>query len=68
MSAASKEYLIRVVQKLLDCEGSEEEQSILLNELKSKIADPMISDYIYWHSPSLTAVEVVEKALDYKPF
>ncbi|PSV98000.1 hypothetical protein [Photobacterium lipolyticum] len=61
----TKEYLIELVQQLMDCSGSEEELDEILVKVKSMVVDPYISDYIYWSD--LSAEEVVEKALSYKP-
>jgi len=61
----TKKYLIELVQQLMDCSGSEEELDEILVKVKSMVVDPYISDYIYWSD--LSAEEVVEKALSYKP-
>ena len=61
----TKKYLIELVQQLMDCSGSEEELDEILVKVKSLVVDPYISDYIYWSD--LSAEEVAEKALSYKP-
>ncbi len=61
----SREDLIKMVEQLLDCEGTEEEIDSLLSEIQNSVIDPSICDYIYYDE--LTVEEIVDKALSYKP-
>ncbi|WP_255285578.1 hypothetical protein [Bacillus wiedmannii] len=56
-----------MVQKLMDTEGEEWELAIWLDMVKSSVIDPKISDYIFWSDEELTAREIIDKALAYKP-
>ena len=57
--------LIEVVRKIMNCEGSEEEQDDLLKVLEGNVLDPRVSYYIFYEDN--TPEEVVDKALAYKP-
>ena len=61
----SREDLIELVDKIMRCEGTEEEQDELLELLERNILDPEVSNYIFFEDN--TPEEVVEKALAYKP-
>ena len=63
----NKEELVSLVQKIMDVEGAEKEQDELMVLLEKNILDPQVSNYIFWNKPELTAIEVIEKALKYKP-
>ena len=64
-----KEDLVELVRKILAAEGSEEEQDEMLNTLERNVPDPNVSDLIYYppEGKQLTAEEIVERALRYKP-
>jgi hypothetical protein len=57
--------LIKLVEKILDCEGTEEEVDEMIFKLEQNVIDPDISDYIYYDD--LTPEQIVDKALAYKP-
>ncbi len=57
--------LIEIVEKIMRCEGTEEDQDHLLELLEQNVADPNVSRYIFYEEN--TAEEVVDKALAYKP-
>lgn len=61
----TKNKLIELVQSIQKCEGTEEEINANLKLLKQNIIAPEVSNYIFWED--LSAEEVVEKALKYKP-
>ncbi|MBJ8206448.1 e9imm peptide, partial [Bacillus cereus] len=63
----NKEELVTLVQKLMDMEGEEWEQAIWLDMVESSVIDPKIGDYIFWSDDELTAREIIDKALAYKP-
>ncbi|MCQ6356988.1 e9imm peptide [Bacillus sp. S4] len=63
----NKEELVTLVQKLMDTEGEEWEQAIWLDMVESSVIDPKIGDYIFWGDDELTAREIIDKALAYKP-
>lgn len=61
--------LITLVQRIIDAEGTEEEQDEMLLLLKASVPDPKVSDLIYYpHAgQDLSAEEIVDRALAYKP-
>ena len=61
----SKEELIELVEKIMKCEGTEEEVDNMLYVLKKNVIDPEVTNYIFYEEN--TPEEVVEKALAYKP-
>lgn len=67
MTMKSREELIHMVQQLIDADLPEEEEDQLVEELKSSVLHPRITDLIYYNTPKLTAEEVVDRALTYRP-
>ena len=63
----SREELIVLVKKIMEAAGTEEEHQNNINLLRQQVADPKVTDYIYWSKKEMTAEEVVDKALQYKP-
>lgn len=61
----SKEELIELVEKIMKCEGTEEEVDNMIAVLKKNVIDPDVTNYIFYEEN--TPEEVVEKALAYKP-
>jgi len=66
----NKEELTEIAKKIINLEtASEEEEEDLLELFANNVPDPNFSDYFFeaeW--AGLTAEEIVEKALSYKPF
>jgi len=56
-----------MVQLLIDADLPEEEEDQIIDELKSCVLHPRVTDLIYYNTPKLTAEEVVERALAYRP-
>ena len=65
----TKEELIEIVQKIMDCDGTEEEIDALICLLEENMADPKVSDYIFYpeDGQELSAIAIIEKALAYQP-
>lgn len=63
----SKEEMINIVNRIIDIEGEEYEIDNLIFILKNAVNDPNVTDYIYYSEDELTAEQIVEKALSYKP-
>ena len=65
----NREQLILLVQKILQAEGSEEEQDRMLVELKENVPHPEVSDLIYFppDGRDLGPEEIVDMALSYRP-
>lgn len=67
MLRKSRQELVQVVQQLIDAALPEDEEDRLLGELKGSVLYPRVSDLIYYSDPPLTAEEVVDQALAYRP-
>jgi len=63
-----REELVFLVQKIMNCEfQTEEEDDLLIEQVINGVIDPEISDYIFWSDEEMTAEQIVDKALSYKP-
>lgn len=61
----TREELISLVEKIMKCQGSEEEIDEMIMLLQKNVPDPEVTNYIFYEEN--TPVEVVDKALAYKP-
>ncbi len=61
------EGLIQLVEKIIKVQGTEEEIDKMLDILQSNVPYRGVSDLIYWNEDNLTAEQIVDKALSYKP-
>ncbi|MCP4529092.1 MAG: hypothetical protein GY833_24750 [Aestuariibacter sp.] len=68
----TREYLCKLVAKILNVEGNEEEIVAWVNRFQRNVPHPEASGLIFWpnkyglgNNPS--AEEIVDKALSYKP-
>lgn len=62
----TKDELVILVQKIIDAKCSEEEELEILDILERNVPYPGIQDLIF-SLENLTAEEVIEEALKYKP-
>ncbi|MFD3667192.1 bacteriocin immunity protein [Streptomyces sp. NPDC058672] len=67
MPPKTRTELIEMVQKLIDATLPEAEEDALLEELKASVQHPRVSDLIFYQEPPLTAEQVVDQALAYRP-
>ena len=67
MAEKSHSELVHMVQQLINADLAEQEEGRIIDDLKSSVLHPRITDLIYYNIPKLTAGEVVEKALAYRP-
>ncbi|MFF4838772.1 hypothetical protein [Streptomyces collinus] len=67
MQKKSREELVRLVQQLIDANLPEEKEDLLLDGLRASVLHPRVSDLIYYSDPPLTADDVVDQALAYRP-
>lgn len=72
MAEANREVLIEIVERFLrgDLEDDAEVEAAE-HLLKVSTGNPHVLDLIFWPDPgdeSLTAAQIVDKALEYKPF
>jgi len=61
----SREELNELVEKIMKCEGTEEEVDNMIDILEKNVIDPEVTNYIFYEEN--TPEEVVDKALAYKP-
>ena len=61
----SRDELIDLVRKIINCDGSEEEIDEMIFLLEENVVDPEIINFIYYDDK--TPEEIVELALAYKP-
>ena len=61
----SRDDLIELVDKIMKCEGTEEEVDNMIEVLKRNVLDPEVTYYIFYEEN--TPEQVVDKALAYKP-
>lgn len=66
MASLSRSELIRLVERIMVGEGSEEEHDALIQELAENVRHPRVTDLIYYSEPELTAEQVVDAALAYR--
>ncbi|MEU9447309.1 bacteriocin immunity protein [Streptomyces sasae] len=67
MISKTREELIQMVQQLIDARLPEAEEDALVEELKQSVPHPRVTDLIYYSDRDLTAEEVVDQALAYRP-
>lgn len=60
----SRDEIIELVNKIIKCEGNEENQDKLIDTLEQGVLDPDVSDYIFYSK--MTAEEIADKVLCYK--
>ncbi|WP_228811675.1 hypothetical protein [Nocardia otitidiscaviarum] len=69
MADLDRGQLVELVARIASAEGSDEQLDEWLTQLTNTVADPRISDYIFWDfsDPPLTPEQIVDKALAYRP-
>ncbi len=63
----SRSQLIDLVQRIIDVKGTEEEIASWVELVNSIVPHPDILELIYYDDQELTAEQIVDKALQYKP-
>lgn len=63
----TKRQLIELVRRIMNAEGTEEEQDEMLDLFERSVPHPEISDLIFWDDRNLTPEEIVEEVLNYQP-
>jgi hypothetical protein len=63
----TREQLIALVEKLLSNEGTDEQDHEWLALLARNVPHPHVSDLIYWNEQELSAEEIVDQALAWRP-
>lgn len=63
----TREELIKLVKKMCNGEGSDDEISEWIELLEQNVPDPNVSDLIFWNNEGLTPEQIVDRAMNYKP-
>jgi hypothetical protein len=65
----TRQELIGAVRRIMDVEGDEGELEELLDVVQANVPHPAVADLIYWppEGTDLTAEEVIDRALAYRP-
>ncbi|GAA0971701.1 MULTISPECIES: bacteriocin immunity protein [Streptomyces violaceusniger group] len=63
----TRDELIDLVERIMAGEGTESEHDSLVTLLERNVPHPRVLGLIYYSDPPLTAEEVVDKALAYRP-
>ncbi|MGG3891222.1 bacteriocin immunity protein [Metabacillus fastidiosus] len=63
----SKEQLVILIEDIVNPKLEEHEINKKTELLEKNVPHPVPSDLIFWNEEELTAREVVEKALNYRP-
>lgn len=61
----TRDELILLVDKIMKCQGTENETDEMIKLLEKNVIDPEVTNYIFYEEN--TPEEVVDKALAYKP-
>lgn len=67
MRKLQRDELIALVDKIIKAEGSESEIDEWIVQLKESVPDPNVSDLIFYSDEPMTAEQIVDKALAYRP-
>ncbi len=63
-----KEDIINLIQKIKDDNfNSEKESDQAIILLEQSVIDPNVTEIIFWSKEEMTAEEIYEKAISYKP-
>ena len=66
MQELTRQELIELINKIKNCDGTEEEIDNMILVLEKNVPHPEISDLIFWGEEK-TAEQIVDIALNYKP-
>jgi hypothetical protein len=64
----SDDEYVEIIGRLCRCEASEVETCFWIQLLRVNLANPKISDLIYWPTREMTPAEILREALSYQPF
>ncbi|MEU9699515.1 MULTISPECIES: bacteriocin immunity protein [unclassified Streptomyces] len=68
MPDLTRDELIRLVEEIMEDEGSEDEADARIEKLKQNVRHPRVTDLIFYpENGEPTAEQVVDAALSYRP-
>lgn len=63
-----REYLVELVRKIIEVQGTEQEIDEWLRELEARVPHPHVSDLIFYpEKEDMTPEQIVDEALTYRP-
>ena len=71
MARLTRDEMIALVERLMRGEGEDSEAGEWIGQLERSIPNPHIGQIIFWPEPDekdLTAEQIVDKAMQYRPF
>jgi hypothetical protein len=63
----TKEHAVELLEKIINCEGSEAEIDEWIDLLSNSVPHPNISDLIFYPDRERTPAEIIDLALAYQP-
>ncbi len=63
----TREELIKLVERMCNGEGSDDEIGEWIEILERNVPDPNVSDLVYWNNEGLTPEQIIDRAMSYKP-
>jgi hypothetical protein len=63
----NKEQAIELVEKIINCVGTEAEIDEWIDMLRNGVPHPNISDLIFYPDRERTPTEIIDLAFDYQP-
>jgi len=63
----TREELVCLVQRIMHSDGTEAEIDEMVREVEENVSYTNVSDLIFYPEKEMTAEEIVDKALSYKP-
>lgn len=67
LNKLSREELIELATKIIECEGTEEEIDNMIEIVEKNTSCPDLIDLIYWNDDNLTSEQIIDTAMNYKP-
>jgi len=69
MGNLKKDEIIKLIERIIDIDGTEEEINEMILELKRNVPHPKVTNLIYYppEGKELTPEEIAEEALNYIP-
>lgn len=69
MEKLSRGEIIELINRLTNPQpgDTDSDRDRLMQQIADSVPDPHVSDYIFWDRTGMTAEQIVDKALAYKP-
>lgn len=67
MEQLTRQKLIALVDRIMKADGTEDEINNMISLLRASVRHPEVSNLIFYPDREMTAEEIVDVALSYKP-